>query len=145
MASPASIAKHPIHPMFIVFPLGLLIYSLVLDLIAVFGGIPGLHIISYYLIPGGVAGGLVAAVPGLIDFLSLLGKPRTIAAVHMILNVVVLILFIINFVLRANGTPVVPGPLILSIVAILIGGISGWLGGELVYVYGVAVESPPKR
>lgn len=140
MASPASIAKHPVHPMLVVFPLGLLIYSLVLDLIAAFKGMPDLYTVSYYLILGGFIGGLLAAIPGFVDFLSLKGKPRTIAAVHMILNLVVVILFIINFALRSTGTPVIPGPLILSIIAIILGAVSGWLGGELVYVQGVAVE-----
>ncbi len=140
MASPASIAKHPIHPMLVVFPLGLFIYSLVLDLIAVIGGFPELYGVSYYLILGGFIGGLLAAVPGFIDFLTLKGKPRTIATAHLILNLLLVILFIINFALRAGGTPVVPGPLILSIIAILLGAVSGWLGGELVYVHGVAVE-----
>ena len=37
MASPASIARHPIHPMLIVLPLGLWIFSLVSDLIYVIG------------------------------------------------------------------------------------------------------------
>lgn len=144
MASPASIAKHPIHPMLVVFPLGLLIYSLVLDLIAAIGRIPHLYIISYYLILGGFIGGLLAAIPGFIDFLTLKGKPRTIATAHLILNLIVVILFIINFAIRAGGTPVVPGPLILSIIGIIIAAVSGWLGGELVYVYGAAVEIPPK-
>lgn len=142
MASPASIAKHPIHPMFVVFPLGLLIYSLILDLIASIGGLPDLYTTSYYLILGGFIGGLLAAIPGFVDFLTLKGKPRTIATAHLIINLIVVILFIINFALRAGGTPVVPGPLILSIIAIILGAISGWLGGELVYVHGVAVEIP---
>ncbi len=145
MASPASIAKHPIHPMFVVFPLGLLIYSLILDIIsALSGGIPALYTTSYYLILGGFIGGLVAAIPGFVDFLSLKGRPKTIATAHLIINLIVVVLFIINFAIRASGTPVVPGPLILSIIGIILGAISGWLGGELVYVLGVAVESPPK-
>ena len=32
MSSPASVAKHPIHPMLVPFPIALLIFSLVCDL-----------------------------------------------------------------------------------------------------------------
>lgn len=144
MASPASIAKHPIHPMLVVFPLGLFVYSFVLDLIWVFGGSPVLNTVSYYLILGGFIGGLLAAVPGFIDFLTMRGKPRRVATAHLILNLIVVILFIINFILRASGTSVAAAPLILSIIAIILLVISGWLGGELVYVHGAAVEAQSK-
>ena len=33
MRTPASLAKHPIHPMLVVFPIGLWIFSLICDLI----------------------------------------------------------------------------------------------------------------
>jgi uncharacterized membrane protein len=34
---------------------------------------------------------------------------------------------------------------LLSIAAIVILGVSGWLGGSLVYVHGVAVETPSSK
>jgi len=37
MASPASVGKHPIHPMLIPFPIALWIFSLICDLIYVMG------------------------------------------------------------------------------------------------------------
>ena len=37
MRTPASIFKHPIHPMLIVFPIGLWIFSLACDLIRLAG------------------------------------------------------------------------------------------------------------
>ncbi len=83
-------------------------------------------------------------LPGFVDFLSLKERLRRITTAHLIINLIVVILFIINFAIRASGTPVAPGPLILSIIGIILAAISGWLGGEMVYVYGVAVESPPK-
>jgi uncharacterized membrane protein len=146
MASPASIFKHPFHPMLIVFPLGLFVYSLVLDFISyIGGGVTDLQMVSYYLIAGGVIGGLLAAIPGFIDFLTLKHRPKTLAAIHLIINLIVVALFAINFILRKNGTPVVPGPFILSIVGVIAVAVSGWLGGELVYVYGISVEIPPKQ
>ncbi len=74
MASPASVAKHPIHPMFVVFPIGLWIFSFIMDLIYYFGsGTEIWNIVALYTMIGGIIGALIAAVPGLIDFLSLSG------------------------------------------------------------------------
>ncbi len=39
MRTPASIFKHPIHPMLIVFPIGLWIFSLACDLIRLAGAL----------------------------------------------------------------------------------------------------------
>jgi uncharacterized membrane protein len=40
MASPASIGKHPVHPMIVPFPIALWIFSLVADLIYLWRGNP---------------------------------------------------------------------------------------------------------
>jgi uncharacterized membrane protein len=37
MRTPASIAKHPLHPMLVAIPIGVWIFSLVCDLALVFG------------------------------------------------------------------------------------------------------------
>ena len=70
MRTPASISKHPIHPMLIVFPIGLWIFSLVCDLIHL-GGASGdaWLTVAFYSMVGGVIGALCAAVPGFIDLL----------------------------------------------------------------------------
>ncbi len=140
MASPASIAKHPIHPMLIVFPVGLWIFSFVSDLVFLFGGATAWSTVALYTMGGGIIGALLAAVPGFIDFLSLTGIPKKVATVHMILNLILVVLFIINFFVRMGGTPILSGPFYLSIVGIVLLTISGWLGGKLVYVLGAAVE-----
>ncbi len=140
MASPASIAKHPIHPMLIVFPVGLWIFSFVSDLVFLFGGGTAWSTVALYTMGGGIIGALLAAVPGFIDFLSLTGPPKKVATVHMILNLVLVALFIINFFVRIGGTAILSGPFYLSILGVILLAISGWLGGKLVYVLGAAVE-----
>lgn len=49
-------------------------------------------------------------------------------------------LYAVNFLWRRAAEPGATGPLLLSIAAIVMLMVSGWLGGELVYVHGVAVE-----
>ena len=63
MHTPASIARHPVHPMLVAIPIGLWIFSLICDLIRVFGGTsPNWEIVAWYSMVGGILGALVAAV-----------------------------------------------------------------------------------
>ena len=146
MVSPASVAKHPIHAMLVVFPIGLWVLSFVMDLIYYFeAGTEIWNTVALYTMVGGIIGALAAAVPGFIDFLSLSGRRKRIATIHMSINLSLVALFIINSALRITGTSVVPGPIILSLIGVIFLGISGWLGGELVYVHGTAVEPCPEE
>lgn len=144
MSTPASIAKHPLHPMFVAFPIGLFVFSFAMDLIYFFGSHdPMWNLLAFYTMEGGIAGGLLAAVFGFIDFLALAGRAQKLAIYHMSLNLTIVVLFAINAIMRSMGVPVVPVPLILSLAAIILLLVSGWLGGEMVFVEGVAVE--PRR
>ncbi len=143
MESKAKIFGHPIHPMLIVFPLGLLATSFFFDLIRAGTNSPELGIASFWMIAAGVIGGLAAAVFGLIDWLSIPRKTRAwrIGAMHGGGNVVVTLLFAISWFLR-RADPAHPGtgPVVLSLVAVLLALVTGWLGGELVDRLGVGVD-----
>jgi uncharacterized membrane protein len=143
MRTPASIAGHPIHPMLVAIPIGLWIFSLVCDLIHAGGSSnPAWATVALYTMGAGIVGALLAAVPGLIDLLSLPPGPRKTALIHMAINLTVVVLFVINFWLRL-GKPGSPGGLVwLSLICIGLLAISGWLGGKMVYVYGIAVSTP---
>jgi len=64
MASKASIAGHPIHPMIISFPLALWTTSFVADVIFYFWRGPSLLVISKFLLAAGCLGAIAAALPG---------------------------------------------------------------------------------
>ena len=96
---------------------------------------------------GGIVGALAAAVPGLIDLLSLPAGPRSTAIKHMAINLTVVALYVINFWMRMQA-PDAPGKLVwLSLIALGLLVVSGWLGGKMVYEHGVAVDTPdtPRR
>jgi uncharacterized membrane protein len=142
MASPASIAKHPIHPMLVALPIGLWIFSLASDVIYLmrWGGAVWKDV-AFYTMAGGIVGALLAAVPGFVDFLSMSkGKIRTIAVWHMSINLAVVALWGINLWVRIAAVPAANPPIWLSVIGVVLLGISGWLGGEMVYVHGQAVE-----
>jgi uncharacterized membrane protein len=142
MRTPATIAKHPLHPMLIVFPVGLWLFSLVCDIAVLSGATsPGWQTAAFYTMAGGLVGALVAAVPGLIDLLSLhVARLRRIALAHMTLNLIVVALYAVNLWLRVQGTADMRVPVLLSVVAVILLAVSGWLGGEMVHVHGVGVE-----
>src|SRR5438067_13403965 len=147
MASPASVGGHPIHPMIIPFPIGLWVFSFIADVIYLWRGNPVWRDwIAFYTLLGGIIGAAVAAVPGLIDWLSLKDSEVVkIANWHARLNVIALVVFAISFYLRTtSGASWVGGsytiPVLLSVLGVILIMISGWLGGEMVFRHGVAVD-----
>jgi uncharacterized membrane protein len=146
MRTPASIGNHPIHPMLIPFPFALWTFSLISDAIFYFGGRnPAWVSVAFYTLAGGIVGGALAAVPGLVDYFSIKDKRVSkIAAWHARLNVLALLVFIASFYLRTDTGLRMVGhltvPVLLSVLGVILISISGYLGGELVYAHGVAVE-----
>jgi uncharacterized membrane protein len=148
MRTPASILKHPIHPMLIVFPIGLWIFSFACDLIRLAGASGDAWItVAFYSMVGGLIGALCAAVPGLIDLIYYKGGTppvKKIALTHMTINLIVVGLYAVNIWLRAGELGVkgasLSTPVLLSIIGVGLLFVSGCLGGQMVHVYGVGVE-----
>jgi uncharacterized membrane protein len=133
--------------MLIPFPIALWIFSFVADLIYLWRGNPvWKNYIAFYALLAGISGAAAAAVPGIIDWLSIRDRTvKRLADWHARLNVIALIVFAIDFYLRTRSGAGWVGdsltiPLALSVLGIVLITISGWLGGEMVYVHGVAVE-----
>lgn len=142
MSSPASIKRHPIHPMLIPLPIGLWVFSLVSDIVFRAGGSPVWNDVAFYTMAGGIAGALLAAVPGFIDYYAIRESPlKRVATWHMSLNLLAVVLFAINLWLRSQSPPGAGWPFALSIIGIAVLGVSGWLGGTMVYEYGMAVST----
>src|SRR4051794_33704816 len=135
MESKAKLLGHPIHPMLIVFPLGLLATAVVFDIVGLSSGEAAWFDRSFWMIAAGIIGGLLAAVFGLIDWLAISAgtRAKAIGLWHGVGNVVVVLLFGVSWYLR-RGTPNVPGTpaLALSFLGVLLSLVTGWLGGELV-------------
>jgi uncharacterized membrane protein len=146
MRTPASIAGHPIHPMLVPIPIGLWIFSLVCDLIHAGGSNNAAWTtVALYTMGGGIVGALAAAIFGFVDMLSLPPGPKKTALTHMAINLVIVVLYVINLWLRLR-TPESPGNLVwLSVISIGLLVISGWLGGKMVYVHGIAVDTDAMR
>ena len=143
MKSKASVAGHPIHPMLIPFPLALWATSFAVDVLFYFLRHPTLLIIAKFMIAAGCLGAIAAAIPGIIDWLTIKnGEVKRAANWHARLNVAALVVFAISFFLRMGRYSELVGrrltlPFLLSAVGVVLISISGWLGGELVFRYGI--------
>jgi uncharacterized membrane protein len=142
MESKAKFLGHPIHQMLIVFPLGLLATAVIFDVVNLIAGDPRWADAAFFLIRAGVVSGLIAAAFGFLDWIAIPRGTRAkrIGLLHGVGNVVVVALFVLDWLLRRN-TPATPPT--AAVVAGIVGGgialVTGWLGGELVDRLGVGV------
>lgn len=145
MESRAKVLGHASHPMLIVVPLGMFVGSVVFDGLFYFGGRES-HwaVVSYWMIVTGLIGGLVAAVPGWIDWFAIPRGTRAkgIGLVHGLGNgVCVLGLFGASWYFRHGDPPNPPDlALLLSALGFLLGGVTECLGGELIERLGIGVD-----
>ena len=102
MESKAKIFGHAIHPILIVYPLGLLSVAVIFDIIYLATGNPTWTTVSFYMIAAGIIGGLLAALFGLIDYLYIPSgtRARRIGMLHGVTNLCVVILFIASLLMR---------------------------------------------
>ena len=143
MAGKINFLGHPVHPMVIPFPLGLLTAAVVCDIIFLVNASVTASTISYWLIAAGVLSGLFAAIFGIADWAALDNGTRAkrLGGWHATVNVIMLVLFAISWFMR-RGLPDHPSTfaVVLGIIAILFGTLGGWFGGEMVYRCSVGVD-----
>lgn len=143
MESRAKVFGHPIHPILVAFPIGLLATAVVFDVAFLINGSRMAADVAYWMMFSGIIGGLVAAPFGYLDWRAIPENTRAkhIGLMHGGGNAVVLLLFIGSWLLR-RGAPANPGLLahILSFLGVGLVMVTGWLGGELVDRLGVGVD-----
>jgi uncharacterized membrane protein len=144
MESRAKLLGHAIHPMLIVFPLGLLSTALIFDILYYPTDNDALGTAAFFMIAAGIIGGLAAAAFGLWDWLQIPEGTRAkqIGLVHGGGNVAVVLLFLISWLLRLRTENHAANPFgfVLEIIAVGTALVAAWLGGELVQQLGVGVN-----
>jgi uncharacterized membrane protein len=146
MRSRFAIAGHPIHPMLVALPIGLLSWSFVALLVYVASDENQTwYDISYYSAIAGVVTALVAAVPGFVDGWTLARgtSAQPLAIAHMALNLTTVGVFALACLLMHDDGAVDGGQLGFVVALQALGmsmlGIAGWLGGEMVFRHHLAV------
>ncbi|MEX2271128.1 MAG: DUF2231 domain-containing protein [Vicinamibacterales bacterium] len=135
MRSRASFQGHPLHPALIPFPFAFLTGALLFDLAGWLLQIPSFTETSRYLAYAGIVFGLVAAVPGVIDFVATVpprssGKRR--ARMHGLLNTTALALFGVSLAMRGDASDPAPAAIAVEAAGTAVLFYAGWLGGTLV-------------
>jgi len=136
------IAHHPIHIMLVPIPITCFVGAFITDIAYWLTAEMMWANFSAWLLTVGLIFGVLAAIAGLIDFLSNRRiRSQSPAWPHMLGNIAVLVLAFFNVLIHTRDawTSVVPVGLILSLITVLILPLTGWLGWSLVYRHGVGV------
>jgi uncharacterized membrane protein len=135
-------AGHPLHPQLVAFPIGLLSYSTVLDLMHLATGRKEYADAAYYTMAGGYVGGLAAAASGAVDYFDIPSdtESKKVANLHAGLNLGIMGLYSLNLLLRSRRSSSGPLPVLMSLLGTAGLVASSWYGGELVYKLGMRVK-----
>jgi nitrite reductase/ring-hydroxylating ferredoxin subunit/uncharacterized membrane protein len=143
MRSQASVQGHPIHPAVIVYPFAFLTGAFGFNVAAMLSRNRELSRVANHLVPAGIVAGLVAAVPGLIDYLNVVpphssGKER--ATQHALLNVGALGLFATSWLMSRRRSRPRAVPVMLQALGSTAMSVAGYMGGTLVFRNQIGVD-----
>lgn len=143
MESRAKLFGHAIHPILIVFPLGLLATAVVFDVVHLISGGSVYAVVAYWMMTAGLIGGVLAAPFGWYDWFAAIPsntRAKYVGLIHGLTMSLTLVLFFFSWWLR-NGLPERPEALasIFSFIGAATALFGGWLGGELVERLGIGV------
>jgi nitrite reductase/ring-hydroxylating ferredoxin subunit/uncharacterized membrane protein len=141
MRSRASISGHPVHPMLIVYPFAFLTGAFGFGLAGAFGRRPELTRVAHHLVPAGLASGVAAAVPGIVDYFGSIppnSSARQRGARHGLLNAAGLGLFAASWLIGRRGRQTVP--LVLQGAATAVMSVAAHMGGTLVYRNQIGID-----
>lgn len=141
-----TLAGHPLHPQVVAAPAALFPFSAVMDLMYLSTGNKSYADAAYYSLVGAMAGGVVSAITGVADYLTISpgGPMKQTANTHALLNVGMMAVQSANLAIRRRSSSGVL-PAILSLIGTAGVVISQWYGGELVYKHGMHVEPATQR
>ncbi len=145
MKTRVRIRGYSLHQLPVLLPLGLLVASAGADLLFLATRDASWAQLAFRLMGGGALAALLVAPLEFIDWLAIPQSVRANRRTRLIgtRNMVVVALFILSWLLRRPDPQIPPtAALVLSLLALLLAGITAWLGGWLVSPPGVVVSTP---
>ena len=144
MRSTAQFKSHPIHPILIAFPVAFTTAAPVFDLVGVLADWPTVWAAGAYLATAAVIAGVVAGVPGFVDYLYTVppgSSAKKRATWHMGVNLSALTLVLVGWAFRdTNSLRPGVGTILLEVGGLGLMTYGGWLGGTLVYRNQIGVD-----
>ncbi|MDZ7961522.1 MAG: DUF2231 domain-containing protein [Aulosira sp. DedQUE10] len=140
--STVAIAGHPLHPLSVIFPIAFLAAALGSDIGYWLTNDFFWARASIWLIGLGLGGGVLAAIIGLSDFVRIERvRKRQAGWAHLILNVSIIVLTLVNFLIRFGHieSRILPWGLLISLIVGTLTSLSGWFGAELSYRHKIGV------
>ena len=142
MAMQARLAGHPLHPALVHFPLALWFAAVFWDVVGWWQPDPLWWQMAYWCLALGIVASLPALVTGLLEYIGLRPDDAGLdtATAHMMVMLSATAAFGASWLVRARtGAALAP-----SVAALTLSGggaallaVGGWLGGTLVYRYGI--------
>jgi uncharacterized membrane protein len=147
MKSTARVGGHPIHPMLIPYPFAFLTGAAAFDWLAASRRDAELGTTARHLGIAGLGTALLAAVPGLIDYLTVVpsGRPRQTATAHLLTNLSALGCFAAAANARRGRALPSQNAIAFGVLGTALLGIGGWLGGSLSYHHQIGVDPEERR
>lgn len=146
MKSSVNLANHPLHPILVPIPIGAFLLTLIGDIAYTATSNTFWYSFSSWTMGIGIVGALLAAIPGFLDYISVVpeGEPKRQATVHMAVNLGIVAIFALNLVMRLFTTASTGANWWLSLIMTVVGVgalmYTGWLGGELVYRHRMGID-----
>lgn len=143
MRSRAHIKAHPVHPALIPFPFAFLWGAAIFDLLHLIVGGTAFTVTASHLTLAGIIAGLIAAIPGVIDYIYAVppeSSAKARATKHGLGNATGLVLFLASWFLRDADGIAGGATVVLELAGAALLGYAGLLGGELVVRNMISVD-----
>jgi len=147
MKSKVTMAKHPLHPMLVGFPIAFYTAAMLAFVAYAVNGDSFWFRLAYTSNIAGVVMAFFAAVPGIIDWLLAIPKhnpAKRTAFTHMLLNSIALICFSLNWWLQSgkwnDEQPNATGSIFLTVLGLGFTFASGFLGWSLVQKHHIGID-----
>jgi uncharacterized membrane protein len=137
---------HPVHPMLVHFPIVFWTVAVVAYVASAAGVTEPVDDIAKFANGAGLIMAMLAMLVGLIEIRTIDNRSEAmrVATWHMMVMATVWVCFLLASLLSisggADGSPARLAVVACAVAGFLLMGIGGWLGGRLVYEFGIAVK-----
>jgi len=143
MRSKANLKSHPIHPIIVALPIAFFIGTLVFDVLGIITAKQSFYTTAFYIQAAAIISALLAAIPGLIDFIYTVppeSSAKKRAVILGIINTTNVVIFAFVWFYRQSDNANIYVVIAIELVSVVLLSIAGWMGGTLVHRNQIGVD-----